>query len=109
MKIDIHTHILPRKWPDLDAKYGYSGFVRLEHQDPCSARMMIGDNLFRQVGDNCWDPQRRLEEMDKSDVAIQVLSTVPVMFSYWAKPADEIGRAHVYSSHTLASRMPSSA
>ena len=99
MKIDIHTHILPRKWPDLDAKYGYSGFDRLEHQDPCSARMMIGDNLFRQVGDNCWDPQRRLEEMDKSDVAIQVLSTVPVMFSYWAKPADALDLSRRLNDH----------
>ena len=31
MKIDLHPHILSRDWPDLDAKYGYSGFVRLDH------------------------------------------------------------------------------
>jgi len=46
MKIDLHTHILPRDWPDLDAKYGYSGFIRLDHYKPCCARMMIGDRVF---------------------------------------------------------------
>ena len=59
MKIDLHTHILPREWPDLDAKYGYGGFVRLEHHRPCCARMMIGDRFFREIGDNTWDPARR--------------------------------------------------
>ena len=41
MKIDLHTHILPKTWPDLDAKYGYAGFVRLDHYKPCCARMII--------------------------------------------------------------------
>src|SRR5436190_21564977 len=86
MKIDLHTHILPRHWPDLDGKYGYPGFVRLEHHRPCSTRMMIGDRVFREITDNVWEPKRRIEEMDATDVAIQVLSTVPVMFSYWARP-----------------------
>jgi aminocarboxymuconate-semialdehyde decarboxylase len=29
--IDIHTHILPERWPDLCAKYGYPGWVSIEH------------------------------------------------------------------------------
>ncbi len=66
MKIDLHTHILPREWPDLDARYGYGGFVRLDHYRPCCARMMIGDRVFREITDNTWDPERRIEEMDKS-------------------------------------------
>ena len=65
MKIDLHTHILPREWPDLDAKYGYGGFVRLEHYKPCCARMMIGDRFFREITDNVWDPKRRIEECDR--------------------------------------------
>lgn len=99
MKIDLHTHILPREWPDLDAKYGYPGFVRLEHCDACSARMMIGDRFFRQIGDNTWEPKRRLEEMDRAKVSMQVLSTVPVMFSYWAKPADALDLSRRLNDH----------
>ena len=90
MKIDLHTHILPREWPDLDAKYRYPGFVRLDHYKPCCARMMIGDRVFREITDNVWDPKRRIEEMERAGVSVQVLSTVPVMFSYWAKPADAL-------------------
>ena len=99
MKIDLHTHILPREWPDLDAKYGYSGFVRLEHYQPCCARMMIGERLFREITDNVWDPERRIEEMDRAGVSMQVLSTVPVMFSYWAKPADALDLSRRLNDH----------
>jgi len=99
MKIDLHTHILPKEWPDLDAKYGYPGFIRLEHHKPCCARMMKGDQVFREIGDNTWEPARRLEEMDAAGVSMQVLSTVPVMFSYWAKPADALDLSRRLNDH----------
>src|SRR3954465_15717312 len=99
MKIDLHTHILPRDWPDLDAKYGSPGFVRLEHCDACSARMMIGDRFFRQIDSNTWEPARRLEDMGQTGVSMQVLSTVPVMFSYWAKPADALDLSQRLNDH----------
>ncbi len=99
MKIDIHTHILPREWPDLDKKYGYPGFIRLEHCDECSARMMMGDRVFRQISDNVWEPKRRIEEMDAAGVTVQVLSTVPVMFSYWAKPHDTLDLSRLLNDH----------
>src|SRR5207244_10875436 len=99
MKIDIHTHILPREWPDLDKKFGYPGFVRLEHCDECSARMIIGDRVFREITDNVWNPKRRSEEMDATGVSMQALSTVPVMLSYCAKQRDALDLCRILTDH----------
>ena len=99
MKIDLHTHILPESWPDLRERYGYGGFVRLEHHRPCCARMLIDDRAFREVTDQCWSPGRRLEDCDSAGVTLQVLSTVPVMFSYWAKPADAHDLSRILNDH----------
>lgn len=89
LKIDVHTHILPKEIPDWKRRFGYGGFVRLEHHQPCCARMIKDDGtFFREVEDNCWSAERRIEECDSFAVNVQVLSTVPVMFSYWAKAND---------------------
>jgi aminocarboxymuconate-semialdehyde decarboxylase len=102
MKIDVHTHILPERWPDLRARYGYGGFVRLERHAPRRARMMIDDAFFREIPDTCWDPAARLEECDRHGVGVQVLSTVPVMFSYWAKPEDTLDLSRLLNDHVAA-------
>lgn len=86
LKIDVHTHILPKDIPNWKDKFGYGGFIALDHHKPCCARMLKDDgHFFREVEDNCWSAERRIEESDKFGVSVQVLSTVPVMFNYWAK------------------------
>jgi aminocarboxymuconate-semialdehyde decarboxylase len=93
-RIDIHTHILPREIPKWKEKFGYGGFVVLDHHMPCRARMLKDDGkFFREVESNCWAPEQRLRECDQTNVGVQVLSTVPVMFSYWAKPNDGLAVA----------------
>ena len=72
--------------PRWSEKYGYGGFIHLDHHKPCCARMMKDDEFFREIQSNCWDADVRIHECNHSKVDMQVLSTIPVMFNYWAKP-----------------------
>jgi len=61
--------------------------------------MIIDDKLFREIDDNCYNPDTRISECDRDGVDVQVLSTVPVMFSYWAKPQDTLDLAQYLNDH----------
>ncbi|MEH0155527.1 amidohydrolase family protein [Limibacter armeniacum] len=97
--IDIHTHIIPEKLPDFAKKFGYGGFIRLEHHKPCCARMMKDDLFFREIQDNCWSPEARMKECHHHQVDVQVLSTIPVMFSYWAQPQHALDVSRFLNDH----------
>ena len=100
LTIDIHTHILPENIPNWKEKFGYGGFIQLEHHKPCCARMVLDTGkFFREVEDNCWSAEKRMYECDHHRVDVQVLSTVPVMFSYWAKPQDCLDLSMFLNDH----------
>jgi aminocarboxymuconate-semialdehyde decarboxylase len=100
-KIDIHTHILPEHLPDFASMFGYGNWVRLEHNCDCKARMYKGQEFFREIEENCYRGDPRLSDCDESGVLIQALSTVPVMFSYWAEPLHTLEISRFLNDHLL--------
>lgn len=91
-KIDIHCHILPRNLPNLKERYGYGEWIQVHYETgcECKADMFQGEKFFRRVESNCWNPQVRIQECDRDGVTVQAISTIPVYFSYWAKPEDAL-------------------
>ena len=61
--------------------------------------MIVNGSLFREIESNSWDVEARLAECDAAGVDVQVLSTVPVMFSYWAEPDPALELARRLNDH----------
>lgn len=99
LKIDMHTHLLPEKLPNFAKKFGYGDFINLIHNADGTANMMKGDKFFRRIQPNSWDPKLRVREYAEKGTQVQVVCTIPVMFSYWAKAADTRELAAFLNDH----------
>ena len=80
--IDIHNHFFPKSWPDLSARYGTPNWPWIKHTEAGKADVMVGDRFFRHIYSACWDPEVRLQEMDRDGIDLQIMSATPVLFAY---------------------------
>lgn len=99
LKIDTHAHILPRDWPNLAEKYADDRFPVIVHTDG-RHRIYKDGKFFREIWPNTWDPQLRIDDYARFGVQTQVISTVPVLFSYWAKPHQALELHRHLNDHT---------
>ncbi len=99
LKIDMHSHIIPKNLPDWTKKFGYGDFIFLNHNEDKTADMMQGGKFFRRIKENCWDEDIRITEYEDFQTKVQVVCTIPVMFSYNAKPQDCLQTSQFLNDH----------
>ena len=87
--IDVHSHVTPIDFPAAPAAAVAGRWPCMKCQSARKATLLVGEKPFRELDDRSWDPARRIEDMDRDGVAVQVLSPMPELLSYWldASPA----------------------
>lgn len=87
MVIDIHTHFFPDAWPDLADRYGTPDWPRIRHLEGGEADILLGDRFFRRINSACWDVERRIQDLDRDGIDLQIISPMPVLSSS-ARPVE---------------------
>jgi len=85
--------------PNWSDKFGYGDFIYLQHHKKGYTKMMRGNQFFREIKENCWDAEVRIQEYAQFNTTVQVVCTIPVMFSYWAKPLDCLSLSEFLNDH----------
>jgi aminocarboxymuconate-semialdehyde decarboxylase len=99
--VDVHTHVVPKGWPDLAVACGGTGWPWLKVETEREAIIMIRDQEFRRIDSSCWDPAVRLADMAADGVDRQVVSPTPVFFGYDRTPDQAVKLARIFNDLTL--------
>jgi len=85
--VDVHTHAIDVDLPDLQRTFPDDHWPTIERTSETDASLMFGRDTYRRIDHRCWSPDARLADLDREDVAVQVLSPIPVTFCYRASAA----------------------
>jgi aminocarboxymuconate-semialdehyde decarboxylase len=87
--IDVHCHAIPDRFPDNPSPQTNARWPCLSVSAQ-SASLVIDSKPFRDVDSRSWNVARRIEDMDRDGVAVQVLSPLPELLSYWFDEKDAL-------------------
>ena len=86
--VDVHSHVMPTGFPAAPNEAAKARWPCMHCHSSTEATVMIGETPFRKLDARSWDVATRIEDMDRDDVAMQVLSPMPELLSYWLEPND---------------------
>jgi aminocarboxymuconate-semialdehyde decarboxylase len=104
--VDVHTHVVPKGWPDLAAECGGAGWPWLRIDSERDAMLMVGEHEWRPIDAACWDAPSRLSDMDADGIDVQVVSPTPVFFSYDRPARQAAAVARIFNDLVLECAAP---
>lgn len=84
MRIDVHSHVIPKRIVDAISRNSDEFGARVRGEE--GAREVVHDQgyiypLFPEF----FDPEAKIEAMDRKGIDVSVISPAPPMFYYWAE------------------------
>ena len=86
--VDVHAHVIPGEFPSYLGGAVPAGWPSMAPADACHRHVMIDGKNYRTVSDKCWTTSRRLADFEDMGLALQAVSPMPELLSYWLSPAD---------------------
>ena len=86
--VDVHAHVIPGQFPKYLGNAAPAGWPSMAPADECHRHVMIDGKNYRTVSDKCWTTSRRLADFEDMGLALQAVSPMPELLSYWLSPSD---------------------
>lgn len=84
--IDVHAHVIPYDLPRYLGNAAPAGWPSMAPAHACHRHVMIEGKVYRTVSERAWSPTRRIEDMEPMGLAVQAISPMPELLSYWMAP-----------------------
>lgn len=105
--IDTHAHFVPEHFPRYLGATAPVDWPSMAPAHACHRNVMISGRIYRTVSDRCWNTARRLDDLAQMGLALQVLSPMPELLSYWMQ-ADDAQQLLRYLNEQLAATVAES-
>jgi aminocarboxymuconate-semialdehyde decarboxylase len=84
--IDVHAHVIPHDLPRYVGNRLPSDWPSMAPAHACHRHVIIQGSVYRTVSECAWSASRRIEDMDPMGLAVQAISPMPELLSYWMEP-----------------------
>ncbi|WP_322400804.1 amidohydrolase family protein [Massilia luteola] len=81
--IDVHAHVIPHDLPRYVGNRMPADWPSMMPAHACHRHVVIKGSVYRTVSERAWSPSRRIADMDPMGLAVQAISPMPELLSYW--------------------------